>query len=48
MERLLTRLLEKPDVATRMGNAARERVRTHFLGLRHLLDYARLIEKIDR
>ncbi len=41
-------LLEKPDVATRMGNAARERVRAHFLGLRHLLDYARLIEQIDR
>ena len=41
-------LLEQPDVATRMGNAARERVRARFLGLRHLLDYARLIEKIDR
>jgi trehalose synthase len=41
-------LLEHPDAAARMGNAARERVRERFLGIRHLLDYARLLESIDR
>jgi trehalose synthase len=44
----LRELLEKPDVAARIGSAARERVRERFLGLRHLLDYARLIERLDR
>jgi trehalose synthase len=40
-------LLENPDVAARMGEAARERVRAQFLGVRHLLEYAQLFERLD-
>ncbi|MDH3212496.1 MAG: glycosyltransferase [Myxococcales bacterium] len=43
----LRRLLEDPVRALRLGEAARERVREHFLGVRHLLQYARLIERLD-
>ncbi|MFQ5515538.1 MAG: glycosyltransferase [Myxococcota bacterium] len=43
----LRELLEKPERAARLGAAARERVRERFLGVRQLLDYARLIERLD-
>jgi trehalose synthase len=43
----LRRLLEDPGYATQLGRNARERVREQFLGLRHLGQYADLIERID-
>jgi trehalose synthase len=43
----LRRLLEDPDFAARLGQAAQDRVRDHFLGVRHLLEYARLIQQMD-
>jgi trehalose synthase len=46
-EAALRRLLQNPEEATRLGANARERVRKHFLGIRHLLEYARLLERID-
>lgn len=39
-------LLDDPDRAARIGNAARERVRDHFLGPRHLLQYADLTRRL--
>lgn len=41
----LRRLLEQPEEATRLGAAGHERVKRDFLGVRHLLEYARLIEQ---
>jgi trehalose synthase len=41
----LRRLLEQPGEATRLGAAGHERVKRDFLGVRHLLEYARLIEQ---
>jgi trehalose synthase len=41
--RLLERVLGDPAEAARLGDAARQRVRAHFLGLRHLLQYGELI-----
>ncbi|MEN9798030.1 MAG: Trehalose synthase [Pseudomonadota bacterium] len=38
----LVRLFEDPDLAGRLGRAAHERTRAHFLGSRHLLQYAEL------
>jgi len=43
----LRRLLEDPAWAERLGAAARDRVRDQFLGVRHLLEYAQLIERLD-
>jgi trehalose synthase len=40
-------VLDDPGDAARVGEAARERVREQFLGVRHLLQYAKLIETID-
>jgi len=45
--RALRHLLEHPEERERLGKAARERVRKHFLGVRHLLEYARLLEELD-
>lgn len=45
---LLKRLLEDPEGARKMGERAQERARERFLGVRHLLQYARLIEQLDR
>jgi trehalose synthase len=45
--RALAGLLDDPQLAGRLGEAGRERVREHFLGVRHLLKYARLIEQLD-
>jgi len=43
----LCSLLCEPERMKRLGEAARERVRDGFLGLRHLLKYAALLERID-
>jgi trehalose synthase len=43
----LSGLLEDPARAEAMGAAARERVQDHFLGVGHLLRYAKLIEALD-
>ncbi len=43
----LRRLLNDPEGARRLGEAARERVRERFLGVRHLLEYAALIAELD-
>jgi trehalose synthase len=43
----LRRLLEDPARRQRLGEGARERVRERFLGVRHLLEYAQLIERLD-
>jgi trehalose synthase len=40
-------VLDDPGDAARVGEAARERVRERFLGVRHLLQYAKLLEAID-
>jgi trehalose synthase len=45
---LLRDLLADAERATSIGAAAREYVRTHFLPIRHLQQYVRLIEEIDR
>ena len=39
-------LLDEPEGAERMGDAARERVRNEFLGPRHLLQYLSLLSKL--
>ncbi len=44
---LLGELLGDPALQARLGEAARERVRRHFLGLGHLLRYAELLEELD-
>jgi trehalose synthase len=43
----LAGVLNDPQRARRLGEAGRDRVREHFLGVRHLLKYARLIERLD-
>ena len=45
---ILLKLLRQPELREAMGKAAKERVREHFLGIRHLLDYATLLEKMIR
>lgn len=42
----LRKLLTYEYEAARLGEAAREHVRSRFLGVRQLLDYADLIEKV--
>jgi trehalose synthase len=44
--RAINRLLADPDVAERLGQNAKERVRTDYLGIRHLLQYAELLERL--
>jgi trehalose synthase len=39
-------LLGDPPLAERLGQAARERVRDHFLSVRSLLDYLRVVRKV--
>ena len=39
-------LLERPDRAARLGVAAREEIRGHFLGPRHLTQYVDLFERL--
>lgn len=43
-----TRLLGDRDLARRMGEAGRERVRERFLGTRHLVEYAHLLTELVR
>ena len=43
----LRRLLEHPDEAARLGAAAKKRAGEEFIGFRHLLDYADLLEQLD-
>jgi len=45
---ILEKLLREPQLRDELGHAARERVREQFLGIRHLLDYAELFEKLMR
>jgi trehalose synthase len=40
------RLLTDPALAAKLGDGARERARTEFNGLRHLLEYSRLINAL--
>jgi trehalose synthase len=44
---LLGEVLGDRARATALGRAARERVRDHFLGVRHLLQYAALLGALD-
>jgi trehalose synthase len=44
---LLHRLLVDPLEAERLGTNARERVRQHYLGIRHLMQYAELLARLD-
>jgi trehalose synthase len=39
-------LLDNPDKAERMGKAAQEHIREHYVGDRHLLQWAQLIEAL--
>jgi trehalose synthase len=43
----LCELLCHPERMARLGRAAHERARDHFLGIDHLLKYAALFERID-
>jgi trehalose synthase len=45
--RALRCVLEDPALASRLGAAARERVRERFLGIRHLMEYADLLARLD-
>jgi len=44
---VLCGLLCDPDRIARLGAAAKERTRNHFLGLDHLLKYAALVDRIE-
>jgi trehalose synthase len=44
--RLLRRVLSDPDLATRLGTAARARVLEEFLGDRHLQQYVDLFSRL--
>ena len=44
---VLCDLLCHPERMSQLGAAARDRVRDHFLGIDHLLAYARLLDEID-
>ncbi len=44
----LGRVLSDAALAARLGAAARERVRERYLGLRHLVQYAKLLDRLDR
>lgn len=41
-------LLQNPREAQRLGEAGREHVRRHFLSTRHLADYLRLFQRLER
>ncbi|MDJ0917052.1 MAG: glycosyltransferase [Woeseiaceae bacterium] len=43
---ILERLLKDDELRESIGRAAREKVRVQFLGIRHLTDYANLIEQL--
>jgi trehalose synthase len=43
----LNRLLAAPDFAERLGQNAKHQVQTHYLGIRHLLQYAELLDRLE-
>ena len=43
----LERLLDNPPLADQLGRQAHERARDEYLGIRHLIQYERLIERIE-
>jgi trehalose synthase len=43
---LVRRLLDDADLAHRLGEGARERVRDHYLGDRHLIQYVDLFHRL--
>jgi trehalose synthase len=43
---LLESVTDDPALGARLGKAARERVREHFLGDRHLIQYAELFRQL--
>jgi trehalose synthase len=44
---LVRRLLSEPEFARRLGERGRERVRAQYLGIRHLIQYAKLLMSLD-
>jgi len=44
---LLNMVLSDEDYAAKLGEQARERVRTEYLPIRHLRQYAELLERVD-
>lgn len=44
---LVKKLLESPELAGQLGENAHQRAREEFLGVRHLLDYARLLDELE-
>ena len=44
----LADLLAKPETMATMGRRARTQIRRNYLSDRHLIDYARLIERVTR
>ena len=42
----IMRLMGDPELARRIGEAARERIRDEFLGTRHLIQYLRLLDRL--
>jgi trehalose synthase len=45
---VLRELLPDAERRRRLGEAGRQRVRDHFLGLGHLVQYARLLDRVER
>jgi trehalose synthase len=43
----LRQVIDDRDYARRLGDGARRRIREHFLGVRHLQQYAELIARLD-
>jgi len=41
-------ILENPDLALRLGRAARETVREKFLSTRHVANYLKLLPKVSK
>jgi trehalose synthase len=44
--RAAEQLLSDPELAAKMGAAGRERVREHYLGVRHLIEYVDLLSRM--
>ncbi len=44
--RAADQLLSDPELAAKMGAAGRERVREHYLGIRHLIEYVDLLSRM--
>jgi trehalose synthase len=48
MAEALRRLLDDPEYARRLGEAGRQRVEEHFLGMRHLIQYEQMLAELLR